>query len=355
ILDGVSLPHFVDALDSTALRGKRFGVLVAHFGNEADDAEGTRVVRAALDKMKARGAEVVDITIPELDGVIASAGVIDFELKPDLMDFLATVPNAPVKSLSEILERGLMHTALEAPLRRREGSGARTGDAYQSALARRVTARNMVVSFLDANKLDAIVYPTVRRKAALIGEPQRGANCQLSAVTGLPALSIPAGFTPDGLPIGVELLGRPLSDARLVAMAFDYEQSAKPRQAPSTTPALVNGRAPRPLTFTATTRGTSSAARGDFAFDPTRRALDYSVKVSGVPSATIYTISIDRDSAGKKGAMIRHLSGPGISEAKGRLTLGDAERRDLLDGKLSLVVYTADQPNGARAQLNSPR
>src|SRR6185436_9719330 len=110
---GAALPHFVDALDSTSLRGKKFGVLVAHFGNEADDAEARTVVRAALDKIKARGAEVVDITIPELDGIIGGAGVIDFELKPDLLDYLAKVPNAPVKSLAELLDRGLMHTALE--------------------------------------------------------------------------------------------------------------------------------------------------------------------------------------------------------------------------------------------------
>ena len=40
---------------------------------------------------------------------------------------------------------------------------------------------------MGASRLDALVYPTVTRKAALIGEPQRGANCQLSAVTVLPA------------------------------------------------------------------------------------------------------------------------------------------------------------------------
>jgi Asp-tRNA(Asn)/Glu-tRNA(Gln) amidotransferase A subunit family amidase len=356
LLDTMMLPRFVDALDSTALRGKRLGVLTAHFGNEADDAEGTRVARAAIDKMKARGAEVVEIAIAPLDTLIAGAGVIDFELKPDLMDFLATVPNAPVKSLAEIIDRGLLHTQLDAALRRREANGTRTGNPYQTALARRVTARNMVVAFMDSARLDAIVYPTMRRKAALINEPQRGANCQLSAVTGLPALSIPAGFTPDGLPIGVELLGRVLADAKLVGMAYDYEQSVKPRRAPSTTPALVAGRAPAPQTIRVSTKSGALNAAGQFAFDPTRRSLDYSVLITGAPASRVFAITIDRDSAGKKGAVIRQLSGPGLGSAKGHLTLGEVERRELIAGNLSLVVYTSDQPMGTiRAHLTLPR
>ncbi|MGH8632578.1 MAG: amidase family protein, partial [Burkholderiales bacterium] len=226
ILDGATLPAFVASLDSTALKGKRLGVLAAHLGADADDQEGARVVRAALDKIKARGAEVEDVRIPTLDSLIGLAGVIDFELKYDLLDYLSKMPGAPVRSLKEILDTGLMHTALEGALRRREAIGSRDSEAYRIALSRRVQARDLVLAFMDSARLDAIVYPTMRRKPAIIGEPQRGANCQLSAVTGLPALSMPAGFTPDGLPIGVELLGRPLSDARLVSMAYDYEVSA---------------------------------------------------------------------------------------------------------------------------------
>src|SRR5262249_27999804 len=156
---------------TAALRGKRIGVLVAHFGNESDDQEGTRVVRASLDKMKARGAIISDVTIPGLDAVINSAGVIDYEFKPDLSDYLATIPGAPVKSLGETLDRAVIHTALDEPLHRREARGSRDSDAYRTALAQRIRARDLVVSFLDENKLDALVYPTVRRKAAFIGEP----------------------------------------------------------------------------------------------------------------------------------------------------------------------------------------
>ncbi|MEP7002157.1 MAG: amidase family protein [bacterium] len=344
ILDGTPLPRFVSALDSTSLRGKRFAVLTSYFGEDADDQEGARVVRAALDKMKARGAVVVDVAIPGLDSIVSRASVIDYEFKYDLIDFLAKVPGAHVTGLSDILERGLYDVALESPFRRRDSIGTRDNAAYRAALTRRIAARELVTAFLDTNHYDALVYPTMRRKAALIGEPARGSTCQLSAVTGLPALSIPAGFTPDGLPIGVELLGRPLADATLLSFAYDYEQSVHPRRAPSTTPPLVNGRAPKPIAFATTTSTTTATARGAFTFDATRRALAYDVRVSG---GSVYAVSIVRDSAGKPGPIMRRLIAQDMTHATGSLTLGDSERRDLLAGRLALAVFTSDQLGAA--------
>jgi amidase len=347
ILEGRPQPSFVAALDSTSLRGARLGVLTAYFGTDADEQDATRVVRAALDNMKARGAELVEVAIPGLDSLVAGAGVIDYEFKYDLIDFLAKIPDAPVRSLSEILQRGLYHVRLEQAFRRRDSLGTRDGERYRAALARRKVARDSIVAILDANRLDAIAYPTMRRRPAIIGEPVSGLHCRLSAVTGLPALSIPAGFTPDSLPIGVELLGRPLADARLVAFAYDYEQSTRPRRAPSTTPPLVDGRAPMPVAFTATATANGVSARGEFAFDPTRRSLDYAVRVTGAPAARVYAVSVDRDSAGRKGPTLWRLVRPGATQSKGTLILGASERPDLLAGRLALVLYIEGDPDQA--------
>jgi Asp-tRNA(Asn)/Glu-tRNA(Gln) amidotransferase A subunit family amidase len=239
ILTGQPLPRFVATLDSTSLRGARLGVLTTYFGNQGEDEEVARVVRATIAQLQARGAQVVEVDVPGLDSLVRIAGVIDFEFKPDLQDYLAGIPNAPAASLAGILESGLYHPSVEVSFRRREGAGTRDSEAYRAALAQRVKTRDIVVAMMDANRLDAVVYPTIRRKPVTIPMAQGGSNCQLSAVTGLPALTMPSGFTTDSLPVGIELLGRPLSDARLVAMAYDYERSAKPRRPPKTTPALA--------------------------------------------------------------------------------------------------------------------
>jgi amidase len=351
ILDGAAPESFVAALDSTSLKGKRFGLFTEYLGTEQDDAEGARVIRQAVEALKRRGAEVVDVEVPKLDSIANSAGVIPYEFKYDLIDFLAAVPHAPVPSLATILQAGAYDIALEGPLRLREAQGTRDSPAYRAALAARTATRNTVVAFLDEHHLDALLYPTLRRKAAYIGEVQRGSTCQLSAVSGLPALSMPAGFTPDGLPIGIEMLGRPLSDARLVSFAFDYEAATHPRRPPSTTPPLVNGRAPLPATFAAAATSAGTTLRSAFTYDAPHRMLQYDVSVSGEPSARVFAISINRDSAGKPGPAIRVLSGPGVGSTRGTVKLTDAERRDIVAGRTSLVVYTERRPLG---ELRAP-
>jgi hypothetical protein len=156
------------------------------------------------------------------------------------------------------------------------------------------------------------------------------------------------------MPIGVELLGRPLDDAKLVAMAYDYEQSSRPRRAPSTTPPLVDGKAPKPLAISVLAKDGKAVASGSLTYDATHRALGYAVNVTGLLASHVFTMSIDRDSAGKKGPMVRHLTGPGVASARGTLTLTEVERRDLLAGRLAFVVYTREQPTGAmRARLTA--
>ena len=73
----------------------------------------------------------------------------------------------------------------------------------------------------------------------MIGEMQMGTNCQLSANSGLPAITVPGGFTADGLPVGVELLGRAWSEPELIKFAYAYEQATRHRRPPDSTPARV--------------------------------------------------------------------------------------------------------------------
>lgn len=193
-LEGRSLPHFADALDANALRGARLGVLTAAFGDAPEDQELGRVVRDAIGRMKEAGAEIVDsIEIPNLDSLLEGSGLIHFEFKFDFMDYLAGTPGAPVSSIRDILDRGLHHAVMESRFRRRDSVESRDSEEYRAALAKRAEVRSAVIATLEAQQLDALIYPTMRRKAARIGDPQRGSNCPLSANSGLPALSVPAG------------------------------------------------------------------------------------------------------------------------------------------------------------------
>jgi Asp-tRNA(Asn)/Glu-tRNA(Gln) amidotransferase A subunit family amidase len=182
------------------------------------------------------GARVAEMTIPGFDELIQGTSVINSEFKFDLNGFLAKYPKAPVHSLTEILNRGLYTSAIDGVLRRSDAVESRETEEYRATLAKRDLARQRVVAAMVSQGITALAYPTLRRKPALIGEPQQGSNCQLSPTTGLPAISIPAGFTTDGLPVGMDLLGGDFSEQTLLKIAFAYERQVQPRRAPSTTP-----------------------------------------------------------------------------------------------------------------------
>ena len=220
------------------LRDVRIGIVPALFGAAPEDAEVGGIVRRAIDVLRGVVGGVSEIAIPGYDEAFQGAGVIGFELKYDLMDYLAQFPGAPVRSLDDILATGLYHNAVSAGLKRQNALASRDSEAYRAALAKRVTARQTILTAMHAQGLSALAYPTLRRKPAVIGEPQAGSNCSVSASTGLPAISIPAGFTEDGLPIGLELLGTPFAEPTLIKVAFAYERAAHPRRPPPTTPPL---------------------------------------------------------------------------------------------------------------------
>ncbi|WP_309673355.1 amidase family protein, partial [Gemmatimonas sp.] len=91
------VPKFQASLDKNALRGARIGVFLPYFRDT--DAEIADTVRSAIAAMRAQGATVIDVPMAEFDTLMANTSVINLETKFDLIDYLRTVPNAPVKSL----------------------------------------------------------------------------------------------------------------------------------------------------------------------------------------------------------------------------------------------------------------
>ena len=153
----------------------------------------TRIVQGALDALKKAGVEVIDTPIPGLDDLLRDSSMINSDFKFDLAEYLGRDPSAPVKSLGEILDRGLYHTALEANFRARNAVEHRESDLSRRARIKRTAIRGAVEAVLGEHQLTAVVYPTLRRKPARIGDGQGGTNCQVSSHSGLPALGLPAG------------------------------------------------------------------------------------------------------------------------------------------------------------------
>lgn len=367
ILEGRAPPPFVDALDPGALQGARIGILDAYFGDAPEEAEAAEIVRRAITRMVELGADTVTVEIPDLDELIEGSGLINLEFKWDFIDYLAANPDAPVDSLGEMLDLGFIHEALTPRMRIRNRVETRNSDEYRAALAKRAPLREAVEEAMDASSVDAVVFPTVRTVPAVIGDPQRGSSCSLSANTGLPSLSVPAGFARDRLPIGMELIGRTLDDRRLVALAYAFEQGTDHRRDPWSTPPLVDGRAPPTIVMEISGDGAAFdppvssdvAITGRFALDPAPNRLTYAYDLVGVSPDDVYAVVLrrpDREGAAGQGWSVeRRLSGPGVTSASGSFVIEPDLRAALDGGEARLEVLTREHPFGAAAAWLSAR
>ena len=230
---------YTDFLRSNGLRGARIGLLSNLLETEPDDKEVATLVRAAAKEMIGLGAQVVEVEAAGIAEHIADNVVLTTDFKFDLNAYLASRPGVPVRSLEEVIASGKYHKSLEKILHTAQAMASRDTTEYFQRRTGRELLRGVILKAMADHRLDTLVYPSIRRKANTIGEAQAGTNCRLSSNSGLPAIVVPAGFTADGLPIGVELLGRAWSEPLLIRLAYAYEQGTRHRRPPASTPALA--------------------------------------------------------------------------------------------------------------------
>jgi amidase len=197
------------ALVAGGLQGARIGVVRSLFGNAPEDEEVSKLVQKSLDAMKAQGAEILEVVVPGMDDLLKDSSVINDEFKFDLADYLARHPSAPVKSLGEIIERGLYHVALEQRFQKGNAPVQKETEHYRQAMIKRRTLRAVVLATMEEQHLDALAYPTLRRKrppaakaasslpawasaSARVGKKARTFLCSLSQYR------TPNGFTRPG-------------------------------------------------------------------------------------------------------------------------------------------------------------
>jgi amidase len=340
---------YAAGLQPGALKGARIGVLRSLFMAMPADVEGQAVYDKTLAAMRAAGAEIVDVAIPGLNDLMADYSTGTFEFAADLQRYLAQHPGAPVTSLADIVDRGLHHDQLDTRLRGSIGKPDRTSPGYQVVLARRTVVRAATDGLFERERLDAIIYPTALGRPPVIGGENIASNCPLSVVTGLPALAMPAGFTPRGLPVGMELLGRAFAEPKLLGLAYGWEQLARPRQAPFSTPPLVAGKPPGAEQAVAQISGTgSSRATIRLTYDPTTARLHMAATARGAGRDAPLAIALHRShEATKPGPILLPLLLRSQQQGSGDLVLDGLARADLRAGRLYVVLYTQASPLGA--------
>jgi len=232
-----SATDYVAELRNHPLEGARIGIVRALANPEELAPDVQRLFHQAVADLRKRGATVIDdVTIENLERH-AEEGYYCPRFRADVNAYLGGLGSqAPLKDVAEAYQ-----TNRFAPESREQFEfflrNAREDCPDFEATKGRQEFRADVLASMARQGVTMLIYPSwatgpARRDRA--NEDYRGDYSQvLAPPTGLPAITVPMGFDEEGLPAGLQILGRPYSEAELYGAAFDYEQATQHRRPPS--------------------------------------------------------------------------------------------------------------------------
>ena len=240
---------YTRSLDVNGLRGARIGVARKKFFGFSDI--GDKVVNEAIEAMKKQGAVIVD------PADIATAGTFDdsefdvllYEFKSDLNKYLSALPSSVrMRSLKDVIDFNEKNRVAEMPyfgqeiMLMAEKKGPLTEKKYLDALAKNHLASRTkgIDATMKKYRLDAIVAPTgppAWTTDLVNGDHVTFGSSTPAAVAGYPNINVPAGFA-YGLPIGISFMGSAWSEAKLIRIAYAFEQATHHRKPPQFIPTL---------------------------------------------------------------------------------------------------------------------
>ena len=231
--------NYTDALVPTAIRGMRIGVLRELGNPENTDPEILALFSQAMADLAALGAEIVDpFVVPEFAELSENLWCNTFRY--DLERYLAAANEPPVRTIREILDAGNHTDALRDYLQESLAIDLAPDDQQPPCTdhltdPRRIRFREAILEAMDAADVTLLVYPSwgyPPRPLADFGGPFGNNSSRIAPHTGQPAITVPMGISGNGIPAGVQFLGRPFSESTLLAAAYAYEQKTRHRKTP---------------------------------------------------------------------------------------------------------------------------
>ncbi|KAF1935881.1 amidase signature enzyme [Clathrospora elynae] len=250
-------------LSSGSLNGLRIGVLNGFF-NRTESPEVTPVNKAmnsVMSSLSVKGVTLVPIneTIYNATAIQTAYDVQRFEYRELMDQYLqrSSLSGEHPNTLNELYSRksinGTGGEFLVLPSQYEYVNTALVSSTSNVTYHNRQAGiRNLTLALMNTfteNRLDAIIYPEQKNLVVKIGSAsQIGRNGILAALTGTPVVTVPAGFSepsdeaPVGVPIGMEILGRPWDEEKLLGIGWKIEQLLKVRRAPVWASKVVEGR-----------------------------------------------------------------------------------------------------------------
>ena len=231
-----AVPDYTKSLVKDA-KGLKIGLPKEYFA-DGMDKEVEKAVRDAISSYKDLGAEIVDISLPHTKYAISSYYLIaPAEAATNLqrydgVSYGARVPGVDIVDL--MTNTRTEKFGKEVKRRIMIGNYALSAGYYDAYYLKALKVRTLIqADFTEAfKKVDVIMTPTAPTPAFKIGEmtadPLKLYLQDIYTVpvnlAGVPGISVPCGFTQNNLPIGLQIIGRPLDEETVIRAAFAYEQ-----------------------------------------------------------------------------------------------------------------------------------
>lgn len=232
-------------LKSDGLKGRRLGILRDLFKSGPEHAETNALITAAIEAMKKAGAIIIDpvSTGTDLFAMTQGQGLGNHEYKFAINAYYAARgPHQPFYTLTDLIASGKFHPRLKERYIESDAVPPMEQSAeYAAKYRNRAVLKKLLEDLLAKYDLDAFVYPVRSGPLPAAGTwpLAPGISGQsISDYCGLPAITVPAGFFPDGTPQGIEFMSAAFTDGDLLCLAYGYEQISRHRKLPATTPPL---------------------------------------------------------------------------------------------------------------------
>lgn len=229
-------------LISDGLKGARLGLNKKHLDMVP---KVTKLYESIIQELKDLGAEIVEFdefpTVEKLDE--SEYNILLYDYKVDLNKYLqGTGLGAKVHSVEELIKFNDEHKETILPLFGQEHliacleKGGFESEEYIDAKKVCDQYKNKVIEFFDENKLDALITPS-NGPSWLIdtvnGDYFTGieGTTSIAAITGFANITVPMGYI-QGLPIGLNFIGKAFSEPTLIKIAYSFEQATKVRKPP---------------------------------------------------------------------------------------------------------------------------
>jgi Asp-tRNA(Asn)/Glu-tRNA(Gln) amidotransferase A subunit family amidase len=232
-----------EGLGRSDLSRLRVGVLREAFGSNEDAAStaANETLSRALDVLSNLGATLIDpVNVEDLERFVEETTLYFVRSRYDINEFLRARPDAPFHSIEDLHTAGHFHPLISLFQEIVAGPAHPEEDAaYYRKVAAREEFQRAILNTFARNQLDVLVYPTVRIPAPLRSDVDVWSasassatlfptNTVIASHASLPAVSVPAGLTADGLPVGLEIVGRPYDEQLLLDVAHGIEQTIHP-------------------------------------------------------------------------------------------------------------------------------